>query len=391
MKIAFDAQLIGEVQKTGIGHVTVNLIKEFVKHGENEYIANYFSLGAKSYTKAEIEKLSEIGIGLNECRWFNNTLYRMMWPFIPVPYSLFFGRKTDLSCFFNYYVPPFCGGKRITFVHDMVCMDCPETMSFKTKIMLSLTLKKSVKRADRIITISEFSKSRIIHHLGVEPEKITVIPLGKDEGRYNNNYDEQQIRAVCDKFKIDGKYFLYLGTIEPRKNIEGILDGYYAFLKKAENDSDINKTDFPYLVIAGKKGWLFESVFEKAEKLGLSDKVIFTGYVSDFEAPVLMAGAEAFVFPSFYEGFGMPPLEAMACGTPVITSNCASLPEVVGDAGILVNPQNYSETAEAMYNIFYDADLAKRLSEKSIERAKLFTWKKSAQIFLEACTETLKG
>ena len=383
MKVAFDAQLLSEKEKTGIGFVAQNIVTEFLKDEKYECFGNYFSFGANKQNIEKIREYGKLGLKFNECKWFNNMIYRLLWCVFPVPYSLFFGRKTDVSLFFNYYVPPFVSGKKITMIHDMVCMDCPETMSLKTKIMLKLTLKKSIKRADKIITISEFSKKRIIHHFGVDPKKIIIMPIGVDFDIYRNNYSKKEIENVRCKFGINKDYFLYLGTLEPRKNIERIIDGYYQLIQK--------NNDAPLLVLAGKKGWLFESVFQKVEEYNIKDKVIFTGYISGEDAPVLMCGAKAFVFPSLYEGFGMPPLEAMACGTPVITSDCTSLPEVVGDCGILVNPLKSEEICGAMLKLVNDNELCARLSGEGRKRAELFTWKRAADIIFEACEEATKG
>ncbi len=382
MKIAFDAQLLKEKQKTGIGMVAENIVVEFSKNKEHNFFANYFSFGESQENISEIKKYEKIGIELNECKWFNNMIYRLIWCVFPVPYSLFFGKKTDISLFFNYYVPPFAGGKKITIVHDMVCMDCPETMNFKTKIMLKLTLKKSIKRADKIITISEFSKRRIMKYFNVEESKIAVIPLGINLNIYRNDYIKEEVQNVCNKFGINKDYFLYLGTLEPRKNIERIIDGYYKLTQMI--------SDVPLLVLAGKKGWLFESIFETVKKYNIEDKVIFTGYVPEKDSPVLMFGAKAFVFPSLYEGFGIPPLEAMACGTPVITSNSTSLPEVVGNCGILVNPMKSEEICDAFFKLLNDAELYKKLSETGRIRAENFTWKKAADIVLKVCEELVK-
>ncbi len=383
MKIAFDAQLLSEKQKTGIGFVAKNIVTELASKEENKCFANYFSFGANKQNIETIREYKNLGIELNECKWFNNMIYRLMWCVLPIPYSLFFGRKADVSLFFNYYLPPFVGGKKVTMIHDMVCMDCPETMNFKTKMMLKMTLKKSIRRADKIIAVSQFSKERIMYYFDVPDDKIAVMPNGVDLDVYRDDFHENQVEDVCLKYAINSEYFLYLGTLEPRKNIERIIEAYYMLTQKTD--------DVPLLVLAGKKGWLFESIFETVKKYQLEDKIVFTGYVSEEDAPVLLFGAKAFVFPSLYEGFGMPPLEAMACGTPVITSNCTSLPEVVGDCGILVNPLETEEICDAMFKLLDDDELCKKLSKDGRKRAEEFTWKRASDIVLKVCEELVKG
>lgn len=195
--------------------------------------------------------------------------------------------------------------------------------------------------------------------------------------------DEEKKNVVKEKYGIRGDYYLYLGTLEPRKNIERIIEAY-SLLKQ-------RKTVIPKLVIAGKKGWMYDAIFNTVVENNLEADVIFTGYVEVADAPILMSAAVAFVFPSLYEGFGMPPLEAMACGTPVITSNCASLPEVVGEAGILVNPFSVDEISKAMIDIYDKKELRKELIEKGIVRAHLFTWDVISEELYEIYSEVVKN
>jgi glycosyltransferase involved in cell wall biosynthesis len=166
---------------------------------------------------------------------------------------------------------------------------------------------------------------------------------------------------------------LFLGTLKPSKNIEGLIEAF----------SIINHQSSIILVVAGKKGWLYESVFEKVEKLGLKNKVIFTDFIPEDEVSTLIQGATLFVMPSFWEGFGMPALEAMAMGTPVVVSNVASLPEVVGEAGILVDPYDTQKMAEAIKNVLESKSLYNKLREKGLKRARKFTWQRCAKKSLE--------
>ena len=248
--------------------------------------------------------------------------------------------------------------------------------------MLGMTLKKSTKRADHLLTVSEFSKSEMVSYLKLDPSRITVVPNGVDFSRFHTGYSVERIQEVSKKLGLDGDYFLYLGTLEPRKNIPRLIEAYALLQKK------LGKV--PLLVLAGRKGWLYESIFERVKELGLEKDVIFAGYVSNEDTPPLMAGAKAFVFPSLYEGFGMPPLEAMACGTPVIVANTASLPEVVGDSGLYVDPFDIESMVEAMERIVLDAELCKRLSLSGIEHASQFTWDNSGKILASVC-RTMAG
>ena len=162
-----------------------------------------------------------------------------------------------------------------------------------------------------------------------------------------------------------------MGTLEPRKNIERLVRAYSQLVNEKKEGN------IPYLVLAGGKGWLYDSIFATVQELKIEDRVIFTGYVEESQVPVLMKGAKAFVFPSLYEGFGMPPLEAMACGTPVLTSAATSLPEVVGESGVLVDPESVESICHGLRELAEDEELCRRLQKEGLERAKLFSWDKT--------------
>lgn len=376
MKIQFDAQLLLDEQKTGISWTAQKLIEGMVKSGrQNDYTLNYFALFQLLKKRKFVSKLIELGCSSNECRWFHYSLYKLIYNLVPVPYSLFFGNKADITHFMNYHIPPGVKGKTVTMVYDMVYKVFPETMNTKTRFMLYLSMKRTCRRADIIITVSQFSKNEIMKYLNVPPEKIVVMPCGVDTALYKPDYSMEDVQKVKSKYNIKQDYILYLGTLEPRKNIGRLIDAY-SLLKQRIPAS-------PVLVIAGRKGWQYDSIFEKVNTLGLNDRVIFTGYVDAADTPVLIKGAAFFVFPSIYEGFGLPPLEAMACGTPVITSNAASLPEVVGDAALMADPFSFEAIASAMELMILDGNLRSELSRKGLERASRFTWDNSVKIILD--------
>ena len=178
---------------------------------------------------------------------------------------------------------------------------------------------------------------------------------------------EKEKEEVKKKYGIAKPFILYLGTLEPRKNVPAVLKAYAGLP---------NRRDFN-LVLAGKKGWLYEEIFRTVGDLGLEEDVIFTGYVPEEDRPKLMSAAEVFVFPSFFEGFGMPVVEAQACGTPVIASNTTSLPEAVGDGGVLVDPKNISQLAEALEEVLSSGSLREKLVKKGLANARRFNWEDS--------------
>lgn len=371
MKVSIDVQLLLKGEKTGIGWFAHNVLRNLSINSDRQYQLNCFVFGYKKEKRLILDEYKKYGYTISKVNWFHDVIYRMIWNFIPIPYRFFFKKKSQVTLFFNYIIPPGVSGKKITVVHDMAYKSYPETVRTKTRKFLDLSLSKTCKRADKIITISEFSKSEIMKYLKVEADKIEVIPLGVDVGYYHSNYSENDVEMVKEKYKINGEYFLYLGTIEPRKNIERLIRAYGALYEQ--------RKDIPKLILAGKKGWLYEDIFNTLEELKLHDVVKFLGYIEIQDAPKLITGSIAFIFPSLYEGFGLPPLEAMACGTPVITSDVASLPEVVGEAGMLIDPLDINSIKEAMSRIVTEPDLRIKLSKAGIQQAKKFSWEETAK------------
>lgn len=375
MKIAIDGQVFFEEQKTGIGWLAHNVICNLKKQKQDQIQLNCFTMGGNHKRQCLVDIYKKNGIYIKKIPWFHGGIYARIWNKIQIPYWLFFGNETDITLFFNYIIPPGVKGKTVAFVHDMAYKVFPETIRKETKVSLDAALERTCQNADRIITISQFSKSEIIKYMGVNEEKIHVISLGIDTKYYHSDHTQSEIENVKKKYGLAQDYFFYQGTIEPRKNLKRLIQAYGKMQGKGEN--------IPELVLAGKKGWLYDEIFEEVNKLHLNNVVKFLGYIDLEDISKLMRGAVAFVYPSLYEGFGLPPLEAMASGAPVITSNVASLPEVVGDAGILVDPMNVDQIAEAMLYLAENKKMQGVLSEKGIERAKKFRWEDSAQQVIE--------
>jgi glycosyltransferase involved in cell wall biosynthesis len=384
MNIAFDAQLLLENKKTGVPLYQVRIVNRMRElYGD---CACQFNLFTKGYGKDAIENLrrwllDKPNTKIRECTWISFRIFKYAVPLIP--YSAIFGKGAELTHFFDFFLPFWVSGKKVVTVHDMTYKAHPETLPLVIKLLLNWKLRSSCKRADKIVTVSEFSKAEIIKYFHIEPHKIVVIPNGVEANCFFQVTDQDLIAQSKKKHHITGEYFLYLGTLEPRKNIGGLIDAYHR-LKQG-------RSDIPQLVIAGKKGWLYESIFKKVEALGLERDVLFLGYVADEDTASLMSGALAFVYPSLYEGFGLPPLEAMACGVPVLTSNRASLPEVVGDAAITVDPLNIDEMAAALERLCTDKKLRKELSLRGLEQAKKFSWETAVLKTMKLYEDLLSG
>jgi len=259
------------------------------------------------------------------------------------------------------------GARRVVTIHDVIPFVYPETSTRLDWLIYRIWLPRIVQRLDAIITLSEQSKRDILHYLPVKPEKITVIPAAASV-RYHR-MDGPQIEQALSRYGIRFPYILYVGAIQARKNLTRLLEAYAQVRQWSPKWK---------LVIVGAPHWKYGPVFEALERLQLTANVHFTGYAAESDLPALYNGASLFVFPSLYEGFGLPVLEAMACGAPVITSNCSSLPEVAGDAAILVNPTDTGELAFAIRQVLEQQDLALNMQQNGIARAQQFSWEHTA-------------
>ncbi|KAB8143898.1 glycosyltransferase family 4 protein [Chloroflexia bacterium SDU3-3] len=263
--------------------------------------------------------------------------------------------------------PLFCPVPSVVTIHDLAFWSFPKTFRRVNRAYLTWATKVAAKRSAYILAVSEATKSEIIRYLGIPPERI-VVTYDAAEPRFRPPAPEE-LAAFRRRAGLPERFVLFLGTLEPRKNIPTLLDAYAKIA---------HATDAP-LIIGGGKGWLYDEIFAKAEALGLGDKIRFAGYVPGDDLPLWFAAATVFVFPSIYEGFGMPLLEAMACGTATVTSNRSSLPEVVGDAGLTVDPYSADELGEAILRLLNDEELRQELSERGLARARRFSWRETAE------------
>lgn len=360
IKITFDGKPVLDKNKSGIGWYSRNLIHQLLKSEEFECHMNYFTSGLSSEGKEEIKKLKAEGMKLHKIENKSSILTNALLVF-GYPYRKYFGEKTDVMQFFNYFVPRSVNGKKVTIIHDMVIYDHPETVRFRTMLYLKLGLRKSVKRADLIITDSYFSKERILKHLKVKEEKIRVIHPCIDYEVFNkkNAHKAEIVQQIRKKYSLKEKYILYLGTLEPRKNIKRLILAYSHLVEK--------NAVTPELVIAGGKGWKYQDIYKIIKEKNLESRVKILGYVEEKDVPVIMGNAMFFVFPSMYEGFGMPPVEALACGTPVMAGNAASLPEALEENAHYVDPFSVKSIYKGLkYMLENYESIRKELLEKNL-------------------------
>jgi glycosyltransferase involved in cell wall biosynthesis len=366
MKVAFNIQPLLDNEKTGIGFYAAELVNRMVADNpQTDFSFEYFSFRNADIKRGQARKYLKSNCELNECQWFPGSAYRFGSSLLPVPYRFFLNSKADVTHFFNFIVPPFVHGKTVVTIHDMTIHRFPETIRAKSKYMLLASLKNSIKRADKIITVSEFSKQEIVRFYNCPSDKVTAIHAGVDLHRFNPNISQADIDSVKQKYQLPNEYLLYLGTLEPRKNIDRLLEAYA-----------MCKSNVPKLVIAGREGWLFDGIYEKARNSGLEHNIIFTGYVDDGDKAALYAGAFGFLFPSLYEGFGSPPIEAMACGTPTLVSETASMPEVCGDCAVYVAPLSIDSIANGIEQLCADVALRDDLQTRGLEWVKKYDWDK---------------
>lgn len=373
MKIGIDITPLAQSKKAGIAWYSYNLLKNLSKiDTENFYIL--YAVSIKKYK--EMKKIKEEFKQENfkvSIKFFSSKIYNYtVQTFIPIE---FYHGKFDIIHTLHPFSPVNILGKQVITIHDITPLINPDWFLPFHYEEFKFFILRAVKRADKIIADSFSTKNDLINYFKLNSEKIDVVYLAPSE-IYKKLEDKEKIEDVKKKYGITKKYLLFVGTIEPRKNIIRLIDAFILIK---------NKIPELQLVICGQIGWKSKIFYKKMAEIPekITKDIILTGYVPIYEMPYLYNGCEVFVYPSLYEGFGLPVIEAMACGVPVITSNISSLPEVAGNAGILVNPYNIEEIVYAIEKILTNVELRNELINKGLERAKLFSWEKTAKETLE--------
>jgi glycosyltransferase involved in cell wall biosynthesis len=332
---------------------------------ENEYLL---------YLREPVEEGAGLKLGPNFTRRLLPSGNGRVWSFLLFPRALK-KDKVDIA-HVQYTVPPLMPCPVVTTIHDISFRLFPDLFAAKDRIILNTGLPSSLKRAARVIAVSENTRKDIlIEFPGVPPEKVVSTPLAADP-RYRvlNPSEQEKARAlVNERYGLAGPYFLSLGVLQPRKNLSRLVT---AFLRAKQGANLPHK-----LAVVGKKGWLSEETESALKAAG--DAVVLTGYAPDEHLPALFTCATGFCYPSLYEGFGLPPLEAMACGCATISSNASSLPEVVGEAALQIDPHNTEAWGKAIIEVATDSALRERLQKAGPARAARFTWEKTARRTLD--------
>ena len=361
MRIAIDAHSVG----TGLGgneSYATNLIEALAEIDPNNSYTLYVT------RREAVERFSN--------RWRNFSVRATLphTPLIRIPLTLSAElRRNPVDVLHVQFTsPPFSPCPVVVSIHDLSFEHLPQTFKWRSRKQLRITVRRSAREAAHVIALSEHARQDIVETYGLAPEKVTAIPLAAAD-HFRPLSDDEELQRVRQTYGIVGEYILSVGAIQPRKNLSRLVDAY-SRLRRATPEGNL-----PKLVLAGKCAWLYEETLRTIRELQVSDSVILTGYVPDSDLPGLYSGALCFVYPSYFEGFGLPPLEAMKCGAPVIVGNQTSLPEVVGDAGLLVDPFDADAIAGAIDQVIRDSNLRAELGRKGLARAQLFDWRETAR------------
>ncbi|MFH1509197.1 MAG: glycosyltransferase family 1 protein [bacterium] len=359
MKIGIDAREAAGLEKAGKGTYVQELLKEI----ENSDSPHQFIL----YTKDQLSVIDSKNIKVKQIK-----APSIFWHLVCLWHLLFIDKVDKFLATTSYIIPALVPKKCVVIIPDLVVFLKISQHQTKASLIEKLTLIRAAKKCLKIIAISESTKKDIIKTFSVAQDKIIVILLAASD-----IFQPTSNMEILQKYSLPFKYFLFVSTLEPRKNIVRLIKAYK--IAKSEND-------FPQLVLVGKKGWYYKEIFVTIENLGLEKDIIFPNYIEACDLPAIYSHATAYLFPSLYEGFGMTVLEAMKCGTPVLTSNISSLPEVVGEAALLVDPKNVTDIAKSIKELYLNENLKNKLVEKGYKQAQKFSWQKTAEETLKVLT-----
>lgn len=364
MLIAIDANEANVEKKVGISEYVFQIISQLsrLKNGNDRFIVYLKEVPSSSFPKAD--------------KNWNYKIFgpKKFWTQLALPLKLFTGRiKPDVFFSPAHYAPRFSPVPTVVSIMDLAFFHFPDYFTKKDLAQLHSWTKYSVQKAKAIITISEATKGDIINLYGISEGKIHVIYPGIKSALAltPHVYPMQELQI---KYNINDNFLLFVGTLQPRKNIVRLIEAFAKVIKdRPEENSTLE------LVIVGKKGWKYEEILAAPEKYQVTDRVKFLDFVDDENLQLLYQNAKCFVFPSLYEGFGLPVLEAMRAGCPVITSNVSSMPEAGGEAALYVDPESVSDIAEKIVSILTDKKLRSEMIVKGREQLKKFSWEKAAK------------
>jgi glycosyltransferase involved in cell wall biosynthesis len=373
MKIGIDISMALS-ESAGVGTYTRGLIEGLARvDAENEYLL-YAYLDVPEPFGLDLSPQPNFTFRTLQSGWDHR---ERLWFDAELPPKEALGQVDIIhSPFFN--APKEHYGSLVVTIYDLSFLLYPQFHTEANRLHCFNGTLKAALYADRIIAISQYTKQDLMRYFAVPEERIRVVYLAPRHFCYPER-NRDFLRSTLDHLEIYRDFILCVGSLEPRKNLKTLIEAYAMYVK--------HHSGRELLVIAGAKGWLNEDITQMVAAFGLEERVKFLGYVQEADLRVLYSAARLFVYPSLYEGFGLPPLEAMACGAPVITSNSSSLPEVVGDAAILIDPRHSEQFCHAMRTVLADDALRLGMREKSLARARLFSWERAAEETLAAYRE----
>lgn len=378
MRIALD-YTAGIRQGAGVGQYVRSLVSAMLEQdASNQYTLVTSGRPTSEYPLPEAENVRGRSVLIPD-RYLNILWYRLRFPLN----ANYFTGAVDLYHGLDFVLPPLSSKiHKVVTIYDLAFLEHPETAVPALAAYLNKVVPEAVERADVVAAISHATRQALITHYHTPAEKITVIPCGVGP-QFQRVTDPLLLEETRNKFALHKPFILSVGTLEPRKNHLGLIKAFAEVLESHQGQVT--------LAIAGGKGWMYEETQRVVAELKLEDKVRFLGRVSELELITLYSLADIFAFPSFFEGFGIPPLEAMACGTPVITSNTSSLPEAAGDAAILIDPHDTNAIASALIRLLEDEQLREDMRQKGYRQAQRYTWSAAAAKMLAVYQQVLQG
>ncbi len=379
MKVSIDIQsVVGN--RSGVGQYTYQLVRALSDPGLADaedvgLLLSYFDFQGRFPGAG----LASPRVRLRRIRAVPGRLMQAWWRRFRQPSFDLFSGPADVFHFPNFVLRPVRRGRCVITVHDVGFLRFPRTVEPRNLQFLTRYLPDSIRRADRVITVSEFCRSEILHFFDLPPERVAVTPLGVTPNYFRLPSIERMERLRFT-YKLPPRFILSVATLEPRKNHVTLLRAFARLLS-------LTRDPTLQCVLAGGNGWLYDDIYREVRALKIGDRVRFLGYVPDRDLPGLYRAAALFAFPSLYEGFGLPPLEAMASGTPVVVAAAGSLPEVCGDAALRADPGDPDALASRMADILSKPALRETLVERGRERARAFDWRRTAKLTLRVYRE----
>lgn len=397
MRVGVDIRIFAKKTRTGIEDYTINLLSHLLPKDKSVKYRLFYNGFKKPELNYPWLKFSNVSLKI----WrIPNRIFDLFLRFLKFPKLDKILGKIDIFLSPHFLLTPLSRGiKRIVIFYDLAFIRFPKFFPFRKWLWHRFMYSKNqAKKADLIIAISQSTKDDLVSVYKIKPERIKVIYPGINEKFKSISKNDPKLLEVIKKYNLPDEFILYFGTIEPRKNILGLIEAFEQAKSKQqeqiqvkwrgfEGEVKIHKSEiFNFsnlkLVIAGSRGWLYDEIFKKANSSAFKEDIIFTGFVDEEDKVYLYNLAKVFVYLSFFEGFGLPPLEAMACGVPTIVSDKPSLPEVVGNAAIMVDPNNIDEISFAIKELLVNRDLKNYLISQAAKRVQRFNWDVTVNEFL---------